>query len=64
MKRLKRCPGGEPCIDQGIIHGRLITWNPDDGRFHVLSTDGSGVSAATFKDFRNTVQYARTHQPS
>ena len=52
--------GSEPAIDQGLRHGWPVSWNPDDGRYHVAREDGTSV--ATFKDWRNTVQYARTHK--
>ena len=48
-------------VDQGIVHGWQVSWNPDDDRFYVERADGT--AAATFKAFRNAVQYCRTHKP-
>ena len=55
-----RMNGAEPAIDQGIIHGRQVTWNPDDSRFYIENPDGT--TAATFKDLRNAIQWCRTHK--
>ena len=53
---------GEPTIDQGTENGWFLSWNPDDGRFYV-SEEPIGWNARMFHEFRNAVQYARTHQP-
>jgi hypothetical protein len=50
----------EPEVDQGIVNGWHLSWNPDDGRFYVGDEDGVGV--ATFKQWNNAVYYARTHK--
>ena len=57
----KRHPNGLICVNQGIVHGHPASYNPDDGKFYIHepgSTDGTGV-LATFKDWRNAVQFAR-----
>ena len=59
--RLKRHPGNEICVDQGIVHGHPASYNPDDDRFYIHEpgvTDGTGV-LGTFRDWRNAVQFAR-----
>jgi hypothetical protein len=59
-----RCKFGanqEPLVDQGHVHGLPVSWNPDDDRFYVHkigTTDGTNV-LATFKSWRNAVQFAR-----
>ena len=58
MYRLKM-NGAEPAVDQGMIHGLRVTWNPDDGRFYVEGPDG----VHTFDLWRNAVQYCRRHCP-
>jgi hypothetical protein len=50
----------EPAVDQGIENGWHLSWNPDDGRFYVGGEHG--IATATFKEWRNAVRYARTHQ--
>lgn len=55
---IRRTAAGEPCIDQHEINGWCITWNPDDARYYVQR----GEATATFKEFRNAVQYARTRK--
>jgi hypothetical protein len=50
----------EPEVDQGIVNGWYLSWNPDDGRFYV--GDEYGIATATFKEWKNAVRYARTHQ--
>ena len=57
----KRDSDGLLCIKQGIVHGYPVTYNPDVGRFYVHkinTTNGTNV-LATFKDWRNAVQFAR-----
>lgn len=49
-------PTSEPLVDQGEHYGWRITWNPDDGKFYV------GKRVRVFKEWRNAIQYARTHQ--
>lgn len=51
---------GEPVVDQQVLYGWTITWNPDDEMFH--AERGDGTSAARFRSLRNMVQYARTHR--
>ena len=58
---VKRHPGGEPCVHQGIVHGHPATYNPDDGGFYIHepgTVDGTEV-LGTLKDWRNAVQFAR-----
>ena len=50
----------EPEVDQGIVNGWHLSWNPDDRRFYVGDEDGVGV--ATFKLWNDAVYYARTHK--
>jgi hypothetical protein len=51
--------GDEPAVDQGEHYGWRISWNPDDGRYYV---EAVGRETATFAEWRNAIQYARTHQ--
>jgi hypothetical protein len=53
--------GDEPFVDQGRENGWHMSWNPDNNRFCVCAKD-DGVATATFKDWRNAVQYARRHK--
>ena len=58
---VKRMPCGEPDIDQGLVHGFPVTFNPDDQRFYLHApgtTDGTNV-LSTKREFRNIVQEAR-----
>ena len=50
----------EPCVDQGIVNGWNMSYNPDDNRFYVSPNEDS-TDARTFKEWRNAVRYARTH---
>ena len=49
-----------PEVDQGIVNGWHLSWNPDNERFYF--GDENGVGVATFKEWHNAVYYARTHQ--
>lgn len=49
----------EPNVDQGILNGWHLSWNPDDGRFYV--GDEGGIGVATFKRWTNAVYYAKRH---
>jgi hypothetical protein len=53
--------GNEPAITQPPMNGWDISWNPDDNRWYVCGNDA--VTVATFKERRNAMQYARTHNP-
>ena len=57
--KLQRISNGEPDVDQGCINGYELSFNPDDNRFYVTDSDGGTV--ATFKEFRNAVQWSRNH---
>jgi hypothetical protein len=48
-------------VDQGEIHGWPVSFNPDDDRFYVHEKNQDADTRATFKDYRNAVQYCRTH---
>lgn len=52
--------GQEPSVEQGEIDGFTVSWNPDDDRFYVQSGEDT---RASFQDWRNVVQYCRTHKP-
>lgn len=59
-KRIFDAPG-LLAVDQAIVNGKPLTWNPDDSRFYVHAQgtlDGTAV-LGTFKEFRNAVQYAK-----
>lgn len=56
--RLSKLANGEPAVDQGVLNGKILSWNPDDGRFYVNNGD---EVLATFKDWRNAVYYAKKH---
>lgn len=59
-KRIFAVPG-ELAVDQAVINGKPLTWNPDDGRFYVHAPEtvnGTNV-LGTFKEFRNAVYFAR-----
>ena len=50
-----------PYIDQGLVHGLPVTWNPDDEKFHVHATgieDGTQV-LGRFTSWNNTVAFAQ-----
>ena len=49
----------EPRVRQENLNGWFLSWNPDDRRFYVGGS--TGVAKATFRDWRNAVQWARTH---
>ena len=55
--------GNEPMIDQGIINGWNMSWNPDDNRYYVARTvRGDELEfVASYNAWRNAVQYARKH---
>lgn len=53
----KRNADGEPLIEQGLVHGKRVTWNPDDALFYVHAPRNETLGR--FKEWRNTVQYAR-----
>ncbi len=55
--------GNEPMIDQGIINGWNMSWNPDDNRYYVARiVRGDELEfVANYNAWRNAVQYARTH---
>ena len=50
--------GDEPAVTQGECNGWMLSWNPDDGKFHVGDVN---ETKARFAEWRNAVQYARTH---
>jgi len=52
----------EPEVNQGTINGWHLSWNPDDNRFYVSENEGGSLVKATFKDWKNAVQYARKHR--
>ena len=54
--------GDTPAINQGVVHGWYLSWNPDDDRFYVGAANG--LATATFSELRNAVQYARKHKPT
>jgi hypothetical protein len=51
--------GNEPFVDQGILNGWQMSWNPDDNRFYVANCR---EVVATFARWSNAVYYARTHE--
>lgn len=51
---------GSPLVDQHVINGWVVTWNPDDGRYYV-DRRGEAGDSRVFKEFRNAVYYAKTH---
>lgn len=53
-----RLNGREPDVEQGMVNGFGLSWNPDDERFYVVRGEDT---VATFREFRNAVRYARTH---
>lgn len=52
---------GGVAVDQGLVHGWSISYNPDDDRFYVERKDG--IAAATFKRWSNAVSWAKAHKP-
>ncbi len=52
--------GNELAIDQGIVNGWHVSFNPDDGRWYVAITD-NGLASATFATRSNAMYYAKTH---
>lgn len=53
---------GEPCVDQGMVYGNHVTWNPDDGLFYVHVGQDELTTRGRFAEWRNAVQYARKHK--
>ena len=59
--RVREDAPGQPSIDQGLVHGLPVSFNPDINAFHVHApgtTDGTNV-LATAREWRNLVQRAR-----
>jgi len=58
---MRRDGNGEPAVDQSIVHGFPVTFNPDDGQFyvHARGTDDGTNVLVTRRDWRNIVQCAR-----
>lgn len=50
----------EPAVSQPRVNGWNISWNPDDQRWYVCAAD-DGIAAATFRERRNAIQYAKKH---
>ena len=48
--------GDEPEIDQGILNGCDLSWNPDDNKFYVTV---SGETLGVFQNWHNAVYFAR-----
>lgn len=59
-RHMQRHPNGLIAVDQGQAHGFALSHNPDDGRFYVHELDENDTVLATFKEFRNARQFART----
>lgn len=53
--------GAEPEVLQAQIGRFQLTWNPDDGRYYVEDIMNPASVAATFKEYRNAVFYAKKH---
>ena len=53
--------GINPAIDQGIIHGWRVSWNPDDDRYYIHDMPEIAVGVSTHKYFRNVIQWCRVH---
>jgi len=52
----------EPCINQGELNGKQLSWNPDNNRFYVtVDEDTVATFAGNKKGWSNMVQWARTH---
>lgn len=47
-------------VDQGVINGWYMSYNPDDNRFYV-SEHPDSTDAKVFRLWRNAMQYARKH---
>lgn len=47
----------EPFVDQGVLNGWILTWNPDDNRFY----GQKGDKVVSFQDWMNLTYYARKH---
>ena len=61
MHGFKRIMNGkEPAIDQPVVNGWKLSWNPDDGMYYC---NGGEKKHPSFKEFRNAVYYAKTHKP-
>lgn len=58
----RRMNGEEPMVRQNPLNGWLLSWNPDDNRYYVTHPE-TDDTVATFKDWDNTVYYARRHNP-
>lgn len=50
---------GQPEVDQGLVYGNSVTWNPDDGLFYVHSGRDELKVLGRFADWRNAVQFAK-----
>jgi hypothetical protein len=57
---MRRNGNGEPAVDQGVVDGFPVTFNPDTGQFYVHAQgtrDGTNILSAG-RDWRNIVQSA------
>jgi hypothetical protein len=52
---------GQPLVHQHVINGWLVSYNPDDSRYHVAVDEPYAGSAAMFTEYRNAVQWAKKH---
>ena len=56
--RRRRDARGEPLVDQGILNGFSLSWNPDDDRYYIQRGEDT---VAAFRHWRNATTYARRH---
>lgn len=59
--KVKRDILGFPQIEQGLVHGLPVTWNPDDDKFYVHKIgieDGTNV-LGKFHQWPNAVYFAK-----
>lgn len=61
MKTYTVMNGNEPQVTQPSVNGWDISWNPDDSRWYVCRP-GDPAAVGTFKERRNAIQYAKTHE--
>ena len=60
--RPQRLPDGQLDVDQPMVNGLEMSWNPDDDQWYVELPGTNGVGRAIFKERRNAMQWARGHR--
>lgn len=56
---IRKTDQGKIAVDQGIINGWFLTYNPDDSRFYICEQNNGADPVATFKHHHNAVRHCR-----